>query len=132
MIIFSDPIFCGPGILFQTPPHPNPVFRFWSLIGYYKILSRVPCAIHRSFLMIYFIYSVIITILNDCFCHPLQPIFPYYINNQELLLLSCFSRVQLCATPETAAHQAPPSLEFSRQEHLSGLPFPSPTHESEK
>jgi len=25
-----------------------------------------------------------------------------------------------------AAHQAPPSLEFSRQEHWSGLPFPSP------
>ena len=49
-----------------------------------------------------------------------------------LLLLSRFSRVQLCATPEMAAHQAPPSLGFSRQEHWSGLPFPSPTHESEK
>ena len=49
-----------------------------------------------------------------------------------LLLLSCFSRVRLCATPETAAHQAPPSLGFSRQEHWSGLPFPSPMHESEK
>ena len=34
-----------------------------------------------------------------------------------LLLLSRFSRVQLCATPETAAHQAPPSLGFSRQEY---------------
>ena len=43
-----------------------------------------------------------------------------------LLLLSHFSRVQLCATPETAAHQAPPSLRFSRQGHWSGLPFPSP------
>ena len=51
---------------------------------------------------------------------------------QLLLLLSRFSRVQLCATPETAAHQAPPSLGFSRQEHWSGLPFPSPMHESEK
>ena len=30
-----------------------------------------------------------------------------------------------------AAQQAPPSLEFSRQEHWSGLPFPSPMHESE-
>ena len=47
-------------------------------------------------------------------------------------LLSRFSRVRLCATPETAAHQAPPSLGFSRQEHWSGLPFPSPMHESEK
>ena len=40
-----------------------------------------------------------------------------------LLLLSRFSRVWLCVTPETAAHQAPPSLGFSRQEHWSGLPF---------
>ena len=49
-----------------------------------------------------------------------------------LLLLSHFSHVQLCVTPETAAHQAPPSLGFSRQEHWSELPFPSPMHESEK
>ena len=40
-----------------------------------------------------------------------------------LLLLSRFSRVRLCVTPQTAAHQAPPSLGFSRQEHWSGLPF---------
>ena len=37
-----------------------------------------------------------------------------------LLLLSRFSRVRLCASP------------FSRQEHWSGLPFPSPMHDSEK
>ena len=49
-----------------------------------------------------------------------------------LLLLSCFSHVWLCATPEMAAHQAYPSLGFSRQEHWSGLPLPSPMHESEK
>ena len=48
-----------------------------------------------------------------------------------LLLLSHFSRVQLCVTTYTAAHQAPPSLGFSRQEYWSGLPFPSPMHESE-
>ena len=49
-----------------------------------------------------------------------------------LLLLSCFSCVWFCATPEMAAHQAPPSLGFSRQEHWSGLPFPSPMQESRK
>ena len=48
-----------------------------------------------------------------------------------MLLLSHFSRVPLCATPETAAHQASPSLGFSREEQWSGLPFPSPMHESE-
>ena len=54
------------------------------------------------------------------------------ISDNLLLLLSRFSRVQLCVTPQMAAHQAPPSLGFSRQEHWSGLPFPSPMHESEK
>ena len=49
-----------------------------------------------------------------------------------LLLLSHFSRVQLSATPWMAAHQAPPSLRFSRREHWSGLPFPSPMSESKK
>ena len=49
-----------------------------------------------------------------------------------MLLLSRFSQVWLCATAQTAAHQAPPSLGFSRQEHWSGLPFPSPMRESEK
>ena len=49
-----------------------------------------------------------------------------------LLLLSHFSRFRLCATPWMAAYQALLSLGFSRQEHWSGLPFPSPMHESEK
>ena len=40
-----------------------------------------------------------------------------------LLLLSHFSRVRLCGTPETAAHWAPPSLGFSRQEHGVGCHF---------
>ena len=36
------------------------------------------------------------------------------------------SRVLLLATPWTAAHQAPPSVGFSRQEYWSGVPWPSP------
>ena len=40
----------------------------------------------------------------------------------EVKSLSC---VWLLATPWTIAHQAPPSMEFSRQEYWSGLPFPS-------
>ena len=43
-----------------------------------------------------------------------------------LLLLSHFSRVRLCVTPQTAARQAPLSLEFSKQEYWSGVPLPSP------
>ena len=36
------------------------------------------------------------------------------------------SRVRLFVNPWTVAYQAPPSMEFSRQEYWSGLPFPSP------
>ena len=51
-----------------------------------------------------------------------------------ILLLLCdlkvkvksLSRVRLFVTPWTVAHQAPPSMEFSRQEYWSGVPFPSP------
>ena len=38
------------------------------------------------------------------------------------------SRVQLLATPWTAAHQAPPSRGFSKQEYWSGVPLPSPLY----
>ena len=40
--------------------------------------------------------------------------------------MKSLSHVRLFATPWTVAHQAPPSLEFSRQKYWSGLPFPSP------
>ena len=44
----------------------------------------------------------------------------------KLLLLSCFSRVQLFVTLWTVARQAPLSMGFSRQEYWSGLPCPPP------
>ena len=40
--------------------------------------------------------------------------------------LSRFSLVRLCASPWTVARQAPLSMRFSKQDHWSGLPFPSP------
>src|SRR5574340_513396 len=45
------------------------------------------------------------------------------LRKQKVKSLSC---VRLFVTPWTVAYQAPPSLEFSRQEYWSGLPFPSP------
>ena len=38
------------------------------------------------------------------------------------------SRVRLSVTPWTLAHQAPLSMEFSRQEYWNGLPLPSPDY----
>ena len=43
-----------------------------------------------------------------------------------MCMLNHFSRVQLFATPWTVACQAPLSIELSRQEYWSGLPFPFP------
>ena len=49
------------------------------------------------------------------------------LNKSLLLLLLCvLSHVQLLATPQTVAHQAPLSMGFSRREYWSRLPFPSP------
>ena len=44
----------------------------------------------------------------------------------KLFKVKSLSRVQLFATLWTVAHQAPPSMEFSKQEYWSELPFPSP------
>ena len=44
----------------------------------------------------------------------------------EVSKVKSLSRVRLFATPWTVAYQAPLSMGFSRQEDLSGLPFPSP------
>ena len=43
-----------------------------------------------------------------------------------MIEVKSLSHVRLFATPWTVARQAPPSMEFSRQEYWSGLPFPSP------
>ena len=48
-------------------------------------------------------------------------------NGYSVSLLLLLSRgVRLLVTPWTAAHQAPPSMGFSRQEYWSGVPLPSP------
>ena len=48
-----------------------------------------------------------------------------------IVKVKLLSRLRLLVTPWTAAHQAPPSMRFSRQEYWSGLPFLSPMCESE-
>ena len=47
-------------------------------------------------------------------------------SNAWKVKVKSLSRVRLLATPWTAAHQAPPPMGFSRQEHWSGVPLPSP------
>ena len=47
-------------------------------------------------------------------------------HRKGIVKVKSLSRVRLFATLWTVAYQAPPSMEFSRQEYWRGLPFPSP------
>ena len=66
-----------------------------------------------------------ISLLQECFfvAESLTTCSIFHYQQSEVKSLS---RVQLFATPWTAAYQASPSMGFSRQEYWSGLPFPSP------
>ena len=58
---------------------------------------------------------------------PTKLLFFFFISEILMRKYVCIlSRVQLFVTPWTIVHQAPLSMEFSRQEDQSGLPFPSP------
>ena len=76
-------------------------------------LSGVPISMNGRFTLSYQNLRVIM----DAFLF-----LPFHIH---ACMLSNFSRVRLYATLWTAAHQAPLSTGFSRQEYWSGLPFPS-------
>ena len=80
-------------------------------------LHRLPaCSLHKKDIFSLIFLLCVTSLLTSIIC---------------LLLLRHFSRVRLCVTPQMSAHQALLPLGFSRQEHWSGLPFPSPMHESE-
>ena len=75
------------------------------------------------------------------FCFVYYFLFVYHLWTLLKFISSCSAAaaaaqsLQSCPAlrdPIDSAHQAPPSLGFSRQEHWCGLPFPSPMHESEK
>ena len=67
------------------------------------------------------------------FCNTIYMSNQYVVNlkliqyvNYKWKKVKLLSHVRLFVTPWTVAHQAPPSMEFSRQEYWSGLLFPSP------
>ena len=109
--------------------------------GWFEVLTSSP---HHPPLQLHALHTVRAWRLSQCCLGVLSVVRAPWLSPRSLftsfsstpspvlLLLSHFSRVQLRATPETAAHQALLSLGFCRQEHRSGLPFPSPMHESEK
>ena len=64
--------------------------------------------------------------LEICIFNWLSRRFFYQLVYEKKVKVKLLGHVQLFATPWTVAYQAPQSMEFSRQEYWSGLPFPSP------
>ena len=58
--------------------------------------------------------------------YPIRDIYPEYIQAWKVKRKWAAQACLILRTPRTVAHQAPLSMEFSRQEYWSGLPFPSP------
>ena len=66
---------------------------------------------------------------NDCcaqFCFNCCHFSSFSLKLEEVTIQYTHSHIRLFVTPWTVAHQDPLSMEFSRQEYWSGLPFPSP------
>ena len=97
-------------------------------ILYWLSYKGSPCVYIKEYIYSFRFFSIILLQVTE------YSFLGYIVGPYWLFYICCchFSRVRLFATPQTAAHQAAPSLGFSRQEHWSGLPFPSPMHESEK
>ena len=66
--------------------------------------------------LFYFNNILSLPLVSSSFTHPSAT------SESEKVKVKSFSRVRLFVTPWTVAHQAPPSMRFSRQEYWSGLP----------
>ena len=102
----------------------NTSYLIFAVTVSYRMIS--PSGLVVNFSLLDFIPEILLALSLECIYN-----LRIYCLCCCLVLPSCFSRARLCATPQTAAHRAPPSLGFSRQDHWSGLPFPPPKHESE-
>ena len=88
----------------------------------YQIIKNKIAHTHIYYILCAYIIHDIIHIFNVIYKYVI-----IYILISEVKVKS-LSRVRLFVTPWTVAHQAPPSMEFSRQEYWSVLPFPSPEY----
>ena len=92
--------------------------------------------IHSDFFnSIHLFLQLTVSIFCVCNFGSTDGIFFLSWNSHKQIPAAAAKSLQSCPTlcdPIDGSPPAPPSLGFSRQEHWSGLPFPSPVHESEK
>ena len=93
------------------------------------LLTIILVLCHRSIGVIHFAESKLCLLSLICLHFSLPGPRNDHSNLSFYAATAAAKSLQLCLT---AAHQAPPSLGFSRQEHWSVLQFPSPMHEGEK
>ena len=118
----------------------------------WPVLSSLDCKVVKRMMLHHLsVCSSVVDILNTCFAHVLWLVGSLFLNwglkpkaiavkapspsHWNVRELPAAAAAKPCPTlcdPIDGSHQAPPSLGFSRQEHWSGLPFPSPIRESEK
>ena len=108
---------------------------FWNLIFNFQFIYLWRL-IQLEFTQKHFFFQNILIIVNRCGPKFSVCLFDWFLVWQLVDVSSyswsthekwsCFSRFWLFATPWTIACQAPPCMGFSKQEHWSGLPFPSP------
>ena len=67
---------------------------------------------------------------RECTGHSKHPLPTTQETTLHISSVQSLSHVRLLVTPWTAAHQAPPPMEFSRQEYWSGVPLPFPMRPS--
>ena len=115
---------------------------FWQIHLEQCLLSQVgPQRIHVSKFFTMQNQNYAFSVLNLLFLSKqkkgsFKSLFPFIYfeslknTNQSVVVVWLLSHAQLSANPWTIAHQAPLSMGFFRQEHWSGLPFPSPTNQS--
>ena len=84
--------------------HISPFFGFPAHLGHHSALSRIPSAMHRFSLVIYFTHVWV----------------------GWVMCAQVLSHIWLFATPWTIAHQSSLSMGLSQQEYWGGLPFPPP------
>ena len=90
--------------------HPRLITFRMEWLNLLSVQGTLKSLLQYNFSTLCFLYSRTLTSIHD-----------YWKNHEKWKSLSC---VQFFVTPWTVAHQAPPSMGFSRQEYWSGFPFP--------